>query len=89
MRFVKFLCSENPFIGSANPFHEGVALYGAGKLGEAILAFEAALQLNDADSNCWRLLGTCYAENDDDTAAIVPLMKSVQVDPSNLEVLSI
>jgi Flp pilus assembly protein TadD len=66
---------NNPFLESSNPYQEGVALYGAGKLNEAILAFEAALKANMKDSNCWRLLGTCYAENDDDVAALVPLRK--------------
>ena len=78
---------ENPFAESANPYQEGVALYGAGKLNEAVLALEAALKSNPGDSNCWRLLGTCYAENDDDVAAIVPLMRAVEADPSNLEAL--
>ncbi len=78
---------DNPFLESANPYQEGVALYGAGKLNEAVLAFEAALRHNPNDSNCWRLLGTCYAENDDDIAAIVPLKRSVEADPSNLEAL--
>lgn len=77
---------DNPFAESSNPFQEGVALYGAGKLAEAALAFEAALQKNPVDSNCWRLLGTCFAENDDDSAAIGPLIKAVDVDPTNLEV---
>ncbi len=54
---------------------------------EAILAFEAALQKDPQDSNCWRLLGTCYAENDDDPTAIVPLLRAAEVDPTNLEAL--
>ena len=78
---------DNPFLESDNPYQEGVALYGAGKLNEAILAFEAQLRKDPKDSNCWRLLGTCYAENDDDTTAIIPLMRSVEADPTNLEAL--
>ena len=78
---------ENEFLESANPYQEGVALYGAGKLNEAILAFEAALRKDMEDSNCWRLLGTCYAENDDDESAIIPLLRSIKCDPSNMEAL--
>lgn len=83
----------NPFMESANPYEEGVALYAAGKLQEAILAFEAAIQQQEKSakqwdlSNCWRLLGTCYAENDDDSNAILALLKAVDADHSNLEAL--
>ena len=85
----------NPFMESANPYEEGVALYAAGKLQEAILAFEAAIQQQERAqtakqwdlSNCWRLLGTCYAENDDDSNAILALLKAVDADHSNLEAL--
>jgi peroxin-5 len=78
---------DNPFLVSDNPYQEGVALYGAGKLNEAVLAFEAALKADMTDSNCWRLLGTCYSENDDDVTAIGPLLKSIECDPTNLEAL--
>lgn len=87
--------SPNPFLESANPYEEGVALYAAGKLQEAILAFEAAVQQQEKSpaakqdnlSNCWRLLGTCYAENDDDSNAILALLKAVDADHTNLEAL--
>jgi hypothetical protein len=36
---------------------------------------------------CWRLLGQCHAENEEETQAIAALLKAVEFDPYNLEAL--
>jgi peroxin-5 len=42
-----------------------MASFEAGRIKEAILAFEAELQVNDENSEAWRMLGLCHAENDE------------------------
>lgn len=54
---------------------------------QAILAFEAETQRNNGNSESWRMLGVCHAENDEDKKAIICLQKSIEEDPYNTEAL--
>ena len=57
---------SNPYLTHDNPFAEGEQLFRDGILGEAALAFEAALQREPHRTDAWRLLGIVHAENEDD-----------------------
>lgn len=50
-----------------------MALFAAGNVPQAILAFESATQQNDENSEAWKMLGECHAENDEDKKAIACL----------------
>lgn len=78
---------NNPYLSHADPLSEGRALFRSGVLSEAVLALEAAVQRDAANSEAWRLLGTVHAENDDDRRAIAAMARALQADPDNLEVL--
>lgn len=43
---------------------KGIELFNRGELGDAILAFEAAVQKDMQNSDAWRRLGESHAEND-------------------------
>eukprot|EP01094_Clydonella_sp_ATCC50884_P010888 TRINITY_DN20707_c0_g1_i1.p1 TRINITY_DN20707_c0_g1~~TRINITY_DN20707_c0_g1_i1.p1 ORF type:complete len:451 (-),score=113.27 TRINITY_DN20707_c0_g1_i1:448-1683(-) len=78
---------ENLFLADPAAFEHGMELFHAGKLAEAILAFEAVVQKNPENSDAWRWLGTAHAENDEDKVAIVALQRSLAADGSNIEAL--
>eukprot|EP00605_Chrysophyceae_sp_TOSAG23-4_P002137 GSChrysophyteH1.ASY1.ANO1.2364.1 assembled CDS len=68
-------------------FEQGVRLFQEGRVSEAILAFEANLQVHADHDESWRILGLCHAENDMDREAIICLKRAVECDPYNLEAL--
>jgi tetratricopeptide (TPR) repeat protein len=76
-------------------FKDAMELYRQGKVNRAIQAFEAVVQTrqnsNDLDEQendeCWRMLGICHAENDEDRKAIICLNRSIECDPYNLDTL--
>lgn len=70
-------------------FLKGVELYQTGDIKEAILAFEGGVQKRSDNDECWRYLGMCHAENDEDKQAIACLQKAIEIDPYNLESLLI
>eukprot|EP01091_Cochliopodium_minus_P014757 TRINITY_DN5064_c0_g1_i1.p1 TRINITY_DN5064_c0_g1~~TRINITY_DN5064_c0_g1_i1.p1 ORF type:complete len:411 (-),score=110.46 TRINITY_DN5064_c0_g1_i1:20-1252(-) len=78
---------SNPFRGVVDALEKGIALYGAGKLEEAVLAFESIVEQDPTNSEVWRLIGTCYAENDEDQKAILALFNSIKADGGNLQAL--
>lgn len=78
---------DNPFLEASDNFKHGMALFESGHLNEAILAFEAEVQQHPENSEAWRMLGECHAENDEDKAAIVCLERAVEEDPYNLSAL--
>ena len=59
----------------------------AGKLHEAVHAFEAVVLKEKEHSEAWRMLGMCHAENDEDKKAILCLERAVEEDPYNLDAL--
>ena len=71
-----------------NYFDEGMKHFDAGNMAEAIRAFETELRHVDADnSDAWRMLGRCHAENDQDRKAIACLERAVDRDPYSVEAL--
>jgi len=77
----------NPFLDKPDSFERGKELFHQGTLGEAVLAFEAAVQQDPNNSDAWRFLGTAHAFNDQDKMAIGALRQAVQTDPENIEAL--
>ena len=55
---------------------EGEALFDAGDLAGAKLAFERAVSAEPGNSEGWRRLGQCHADSDDDVKAIMCLRKA-------------
>ena len=87
---------ENPYYDSnttsspsqpGESFERGMELFRAGKVREAILAFEAEVQRDNEHSDGWRMLGACHAENDEDKKAIVCLRRAVEADSYNVDAL--
>jgi peroxin-5 len=68
-------------------FELGMKNFNSGQINEAIKAFEAHVQQDVEHSEAWRMLGNCYAENDQDKVAIVCLKRAVESDPYNLDAL--
>jgi peroxin-5 len=62
-------------------------LFRLGQINEAVLAFEAQLQKSPDHDECWRMLGACHAENDEDKRAIECLRNALDCDPYNLDAL--
>jgi peroxin-5 len=79
--------AENKFLEAKDPFGEGVALFNAGRLKEAIAAFEAAVQKDTNHAEAWRYLGQANAENEAEAGAIAALLKCIELDPYNLDAL--
>lgn len=82
---------ENKFISPdtkvQETFEEGVRLFKAGRINDAVLAFEAVVQLEEEHAEAWRMLGQCHADHDEDQKAIVCLEKSAECDAYNLPTL--
>jgi len=77
--------SRNPYLGMPDAFEIGMRLFNEGKISESILAFEAEIQNDPENSECWEKLGQAHAENDKDTQAIAALNRAVDLDETNLE----
>ncbi|TMW66497.1 hypothetical protein Poli38472_004262 [Pythium oligandrum] len=79
--------ADNPFMEQSENFQRGVKFFESGHLTDAILAFEAEVQQQPENSEAWRMLGECHAENDEDKSAIICLERAVEEDPYNLSAL--
>lgn len=77
----------NPFNQDQSPYEKGIQLFNAGRVKEAIQAFEAAVTKDAEHADAWRYLGQANAENEQEDAAIAALLNAVKVDPYNLEAL--
>lgn len=87
---------QNPYVAPQQTqsdlnklMEEGMRLYQAGQIKQAILCFEGILQDSAGAENdeAWRMLGACHAENDEDKRAILCLNSALDCDPYNLEAL--
>jgi hypothetical protein len=54
----KYLADEENVKDDVDLFSEGMELFKAGKIREAILAFEAEVKKDGSNSEAWRMLGT-------------------------------
>jgi len=79
--------ADNPFAAEDNPYERGLELFEAGKLAEAILAFEAAVGKDATHADAWRMLGVAHQENDQDPKAIACLERAVENDAYHLDAL--
>ena len=68
-------------------FARGMALFEEGRVNEAVMAFESEVSRDPDNSEAWRMLGSCHAENDQDDRAIDCLRRSIEADPFNLSSL--
>ena len=78
---------NNPYLGGADLLAKGTELFRAGRLHEAVLALEAAVQAQPDDTIAWQMLGQAHADADDDARAIPCLRRAVAADPHNLDAL--
>eukprot|EP01032_Pedospumella_encystans_P015555 gene15555-17782_t len=86
---------QNPYVNAETQrdfsklMEEGMALFRAGKVKQAILCFESIVQdsAGSQHDEAWRMLGACHAENDEDKRAIHCLNTALDCDPYNLEAL--
>ena len=77
---------ENQNLAHDNPYLLGLQiLQDHGSLSLAALAFEAAVQKDDSNSDAWLQLGKVQAENEKELPAISALQKSVETNPLNVE----
>lgn len=78
---------ENKYLGIDNLYELAKDKEKQGSTDEAILMLEAEVQKNPEHSEAWCLLGRLHAKNDEDTRAIAAMLKGLEVDPYNLELL--
>ncbi|AOW07836.1 peroxisomal targeting signal receptor [Yarrowia lipolytica] len=79
---------NNQFMEHPDPFKIGVELMETGgRLSEAALAFEAAVQKNTEHAEAWGRLGACQAQNEKEDPAIRALERCIKLEPGNLSAL--
>uniref|UniRef100_A0A8R1I3B9 TPR_REGION domain-containing protein n=1 Tax=Caenorhabditis japonica TaxID=281687 RepID=A0A8R1I3B9_CAEJA len=77
----------NPFSTLADPLSQGDILMRQGDIGNAMLAYEAAVQKDPQDAGAWCKLGLAHAENEKDQLAMQAFHKCLQIDPGNKDAL--
>lgn len=79
---------ENTFLGQSDAFTIGVQLMdNGGRLSEAALAFEAAVQQDPKHVEAWSRLGAVQAQNEKEDYAVRALERCIDLDPNNLTAL--
>ena len=79
---------QNPYLEHENPYLLGLEMIQNNEsLTLVALAFEASLQKDSSNSDCWLQLGKIQAENEKEPAAILALKKSIELNPLSLECL--
>ena len=63
-------------------------IYESGDSVEAARAFTRICKDDEDNSEAWRMLGQCHADNDDDPKAIRCLVSAVEKDAENLKALA-
>ena len=83
--------ANNPEVGqetdSGSAYTRGLEHFSQDRVAEAIQCFESSLQLDPAQDECWRHLGLCWAERDEDARAIVCYNKALELDAYNMDAL--
>lgn len=85
----KYQFEENTqYMNENDPFTIGVRIMeGGGKLSEAALAFEAAVQRDQNHVEAWARLGSVQAQNEKEDSAIRALERCIDLEPGNLAAL--
>ncbi|EFO85814.1 CRE-PRX-5 protein [Caenorhabditis remanei] len=78
---------SNPYLSSSDALLEGDMLMRSGDIGNAMLAYEAAVQKDPQDARAWCKLGLAHAENEKDQLAMQAFNKCLQIDAGNKEAL--
>mmetsp|Transcript_731 Transcript_731/g.945 ORF Transcript_731/g.945 Transcript_731/m.945 type:complete len:522 (-) Transcript_731:137-1702(-) len=76
---------ESRNLKTNDPMSEGISYFKSGDTGQAIICFESELLNHPDNSDAWKMLGRCHAENDEDRKAIACFERAVEMDPYNLE----
>ncbi|KAG0206360.1 Peroxisomal membrane signal receptor PTS1 [Mortierella sp. GBA30] len=77
---------NNHYLTHYDPMAEGIrVIEQGGSLSEAALAFEAAVQKEENNSQAWTMLGNVQAQNEKEEPAIRALGMAVKADPNNLD----
>ncbi|GAM24169.1 hypothetical protein SAMD00019534_073440, partial [Acytostelium subglobosum LB1] len=66
-------------------FESGMDLFNQGLINDAIVTLESEVMRNPDNAEAWMFLGIAHAENDKDQQAITCLLKSIDLDPTNLK----
>ena len=74
--------------GEVPTMEEALEQFNGGDSVQAARAFTRIVKDDEDNSEAWRLLGQCHADNDDDRKAVRCLAASVDKDPSNLKALA-
>jgi tetratricopeptide (TPR) repeat protein len=69
-------------------YNKGDALYGQGKLDEAIVAYNRAIEINPKDANAWLKKGEVLAGWGKFDESMQPLNKAIEIDPKNVRAWS-
>lgn len=80
---------ENKFKKDNDAFSFGMRCWKQGKLRQATLALEAAVQKDPKNSKTWQHLGAAQAEYDNGKKAIPALLMCIDIEPYNLAALLI
>lgn len=78
---------DNKFSDYENCYELSIQKEKSGETDEAILLLEIEVQKHPDHSEAWSLLGKLHAKNDDDTKAISAMLRGLEVDPYNLDLL--
>ena len=74
--------------GEVPTMAEAAKVFDEGDSVQAARAFTRIVKADDSNSEAWRMLGQCHADNDDDRKAVRCLAAAVDKDGSNLKALA-
>lgn len=78
---------DNKYADTQNCYELAKEKEKSGETHEAILMLEAEVQNHPEHSEAWGLLGKLHAKNDEDTRAIAAMLRGLEIDPYNLDLL--
>ena len=79
--------TENKYSACSNCYDLAIEKERIGETDEAILLLEMEVQRTPEHSEAWGLLGRLHAKNDEDSRAIAAMLRGLEIDPYNLDLL--